>query len=94
MASFWSRPGVNLDFMKEYLRLVALCLSVPFGSVENERRFSAMSLTMTKLRNRLKDEHLNTCLRIGATSTTVKTFKFWDAFTIWSKEKVRRGTTM
>jgi hypothetical protein len=94
VASFWHRPGVNLDYMKEFLRLVALCLSVPFDSVENERRFSAMNLTMTRLRNKLQEDHLNTCLRIAATSCTVSNFSFWEAFTIWDQERQRRGKTM
>jgi len=94
VASFWRRPGVNLEDISEYVRLAHLILSVPFGSVENERRFSAMNLTMTKLRNSLQPEHLNTCLRVAATPYTVESFPFKEAFQQWKIDCTRRGVNL
>ncbi|KAL4523095.1 hypothetical protein Ndes2526A_g07807 [Nannochloris sp. 'desiccata'] len=91
--SFWGRLGVNLGYIDEFLRLVGLILSVPFGSVENERRFSSMNLSMTKLRNRLQKQHLNACLRLASTAYTVLNFNFWLAFVAW-KAKERRGASL
>ena len=50
-----------------------------------------MNLVSTKLRNRLKADHLNTCLRIAATTWTAKTFNYEAAFMDWKGLKQRRG---
>ena len=75
---FWAGRNIS-DNISEYEKLAYLILCIPFRSVENERRFSAMNLVATKLRNRLKADHLNTCLRIAATPQTVRSFPFQDA---------------
>jgi len=83
----------NRDFSSilEYKRLAHLILSIPFGSVENERRFSSMNLAHTKLRNRLQEEHLNVQLRAVASKLTPKTFPYREAYAEWKAAKNRRA---
>ena len=94
VVEFWNTRGLNLEYLLEFLKLRDIVLSVPFGSVENERRFSAMNLTLTFLRNALGDEHFNAAMRVRATPFTVKNFEFWDAFIEWFAMCKRRGTSM
>jgi len=48
----------------ELVKLCQLILTIPFTTVENERRFAHMNLTKTKTRTRLDSKHLNSCLRL------------------------------
>lgn len=86
----WGNPIP--DNISEYYRLAKLILSIPFGSVANERRFSAMSLDLTALRNRMGETHLNTCMRLAASPYTVQNFPYQEAFEHWwGAGKHRRG---
>jgi hAT family C-terminal dimerisation region len=85
----WSHPIP--PGLSEYARLANLILAIPFGSVENERRFSQMNRTCTDLRNRLGDEHLNTSIRVGATTFTKEDFPFFTAYLHWKDQRHRRG---
>jgi len=67
MEVLWAQENLP-ETISEYVRLAHLCLSIPFGSVENERRFSAMNLTVTDLRNRFGEDHVNTELRIHSST--------------------------
>jgi hypothetical protein len=89
----WSGPAIP-ECISEYKRLAHLILSIPFGSVENERRFSAMNLAFTDLRNRLQQGHLNTSLRIASTSFVIEDFDFRAAFMEWKNPKERRGVDL
>ncbi|KAL4523100.1 hypothetical protein Ndes2526A_g07811 [Nannochloris sp. 'desiccata'] len=85
----WGNPTpTNIS---EYYRLARLILSIPFGSVANERRFSGMNLDLTALRNRLEEMHLNTCMRLAATAYNVENFPYQEACECWLEEKERRG---
>ena len=46
-----------------------------FGSVEDERMFSALSLLKSKLRNKL-DKHMDTCLRLYVTKYNINNFPY------------------
>ena len=65
--------------ISEFCNLGALIASMPLGSVENERRFSHMNLTKTKLRNRLDTEHLNDAMSISASRFTPANFPYRQA---------------
>ncbi|KAL4516542.1 hypothetical protein Ndes2526B_g05133 [Nannochloris sp. 'desiccata'] len=77
--------------ISEWEWLASLIMSIPFGSVENERQFSSMNLVFTDLRNSLKEKHFNDCMAVRATPLTVQDFPFWDAFLVWKAKKKRRG---
>ena len=86
----WRQPAIPQN-TSEYTRLAHLILSIPCGSVENERRFSAMNMTSTAIRNRLEHEHLNTCLRVASSPFTDLDFPFWTVFQEWKNSAERRG---
>ncbi len=73
------------------MRLAHLILVVPAGSVENERRFSSMNLTVTNQRNNLNTEHMNVCLRIKASPFTVLNYPYDECYEEWWAAKPRRG---
>jgi hypothetical protein len=86
----WGHESIPTS-ISEFTRLAHLILCIPFGSVENERRFSAMNITATDLRNCLSVEHLNTCLRISSSSFVEEDFPYRSAFEEWKAEKARRA---
>jgi hypothetical protein len=88
----WSGPGIP-ECISEYERLAHLIL-YSSCSVENERRCSATNLAFTDLRNRLKQGHLNTSLRIASTSFAIEDFDFRAAFMEWKNRKERRGVDL
>ena len=91
VATFWSEPNIPSD-VSEYARLAHLALCIPYTSVDNERRFSVMNLVSTQLRNRLQVKHLNTCIRIAATTYKPDDVGFFkNAFQEWKKLKERRN---
>jgi hAT family C-terminal dimerisation region len=92
----WNGPGVsieNMESMSEWITLAHLILSIPSGSVENERRFSGMNLTVTDLRSRLETEHVNVQLRIATSTFTVKDYPYDECFDHWWAAKDRREVT-
>lgn len=93
MELFWqrfTRTAAQSHDITEFCKLTSLVLTVPLGSVENERRFSAMNLTKTELRNRLQTEHLNVAMRISG-YLDVEAFPYRVAFDVWRDAKPRRG---
>ena len=78
--------------MSEYVKLAELVLCQPTGSVENERRFSAMNNIKTPARNRLDTPHLNACMRVAASPHTLADFPFAEAVDLWSAHG-RRGVS-
>ena len=48
------------EIISEYFKLANLCQTMIFGSVEDERMFSALPFLKSKLRNKL-DKHVDTC---------------------------------
>lgn len=72
--------------VSEWVRFAALLLTIPIGSVANERRFSLMNLIITSLRSSLKEPHANACMRIASSSHTHNTFPYPRVFEIWDKE--------
>ena len=72
--------------MPETMKLVRLIMCISVGSVQNERRFSQMTLIRSKTRNSLHQAHLNVCMRIGAAAKTFATYKTFDhaaAVKVW-----------
>ena len=64
------------------------------GSVDNERRFSRMNNSVTTIRSRIEDAHLNVCVRVASAKSHMnyKTFPFERAIKLWSEKKDRRLT--
>ena len=75
---------VRRDRISEWVRLAKLVLTIPIGSVANERRFSPMNLVITALRNRMQAPHANVCMRIASSHFTYVTFPLRWAYAIWS----------
>jgi len=95
VVNFWKMHlASNLEYISEFLKLRDIAISVPFGSVENERRFSAMNLTLTFLRNAMGGEHFNAAMRVRATPLNNETFNYWAAFMLWWNDCGRRGASM
>jgi hypothetical protein len=51
------------EAVSEYLKLAELVATIPIGSVADERLFSTLSFCKNKIRNRLKNDHLNIVVR-------------------------------
>lgn len=69
--------------LSEFIKLYKISAVFPIGSIENERHFSWMNLIHNALRNRLLAPHLNTCMRIAASSHTWENFDVLAAHTAW-----------
>jgi hypothetical protein len=80
-----------VDDISEYFTLAELVMTIPIGSVENERDFSKMNLIKTDLRNRLGEKHLNTCMRIASSEYSFNTFPYPACFKLWMSKSVRYG---
>ena len=76
--------------MSEYFKLVDLCQTMPLGSVEDERMFSALSFLKSKLRNKL-DKNVDTCLILYVTKYDITNFPFNRALALWRSVCERRG---
>lgn len=80
------------DSLSEFYTLARYALSLPIGSVENERLFSRMALIKTDLRNRMSDEHLDMCLRVATcTEISYKEFPCDAIVEQFTTRKRRRG---
>jgi hypothetical protein len=86
LASYHSIACLILKFIK----LARLYLSIPIGSVDNERRFSRMNLVKTPVRNRLSTVHLDTCMLVSCSHFTPHTYPYKAAHEIWSEAKACR----
>lgn len=89
---FVEQSKILSEDLSEWLKAARLALCIPIGSVENERRFHLMNLVRTELRNRLKTDHLNMCVRVAASGKgvdAIEKFNFAAAFDIWEAAKNR-----
>ena len=78
--------------------MAKLVMTLPIGSVANERRFSRMNAVKNTNRNRLGLHHLNSCLRIADSTHTYLNFPYNRAFDVWwdnrSKQNRRGSNTV
>jgi hypothetical protein len=84
-----SGDGLRNSFIAEFVQLFKISLVFPIGSVDNERRFSSMTLIHDSLRNRLQADHLNTCVRIASSCHTYKAFDIQAAHRLWLQGGIR-----
>lgn len=82
------------DTFSEWCRLARLVMSIPIGSVANEKRFSRMNAVKSTSRNSLQLPHLNDCLRIADSRYSYNNFPYDRAFEHWWVAKQRRGAAM
>ena len=61
--------------MSKYFKLVDLCQTMIFGSVEDARMLSTLSFLNSKLRNKL-DKNVDTCLRLYVTKYEADNFPY------------------
>lgn len=66
---------------------------IPPHTADVERDFSQMKLIKTYLRNRMKEQTLDSIMRIVIEGPTLKEFPFEDAVQLWAKKKKRRVIT-
>lgn len=72
--------------MSEWIGLAELVFVMVGGSVEDERKFSAMSFIKNKQRNKLQASHLSMCVRMFADELySVGTFPYAQALKWWRK---------
>ena len=76
--------------MSEYFKLADLCETMILGSVEDERMFSALKFSKSKLRNKL-DKNEDTCLILYVTKYEVDSFPYERALALWRSDHERRG---
>ena len=82
------------DSVTEFAALAQLVFVMVPGSVEDERRFSAMGYVQDSVRNRLH-EHLGLCVRMFSQDLfDLRTFPFAEALTIWQEGATKRGRYM
>jgi len=82
--------GAAGAFFPEWIKAASILLCTPITSVDCERRFSKANLVKTAIRNALKAEHLNTCVRIASCGHDVADYDFKLALEAWVGEKDRR----
>ena len=83
------------DTIPEWCKLARLEMTIPIGSVKNERDFSSMNYIKDPTRNRLETPHLNVCLRIADSPRTHSDLPYHRAFAHWNDgQKKRRGATL
>ena len=76
---------VYKESVAEFVALAQLVFVMVPGSVEDERRFSAMNFIQSKVRNRL-DEHLGLCVRMFTQDLfDLRSFPFKSALKNWKK---------
>jgi hypothetical protein len=85
-----STPPV-FHLVSEFGKLAELYLSIPMGSVENERVFSGMNYLESTQRNRLLSPHLNICARVFTAKPRLKSFDFGRVYTMWKDTAGPRG---
>ncbi|GAB4819968.1 hypothetical protein N2152v2_007014 [Parachlorella kessleri] len=78
-------PDTPKCWYQPLYKLALLSMTIPIGSVQNERSFSRMNLIKTELRNRLEGKHLNVAMRVARSRHTAATFPFKRAFSLWKK---------
>ncbi|PNH11804.1 hypothetical protein TSOC_001293 [Tetrabaena socialis] len=80
--------------LSEFVKLAELVFVMVPGSVEDERRFSALAFIKSKVRNRLTD-HLGVCMRMFSQEFfTAHTFPYNEALDAWRPAAEKRGRYM
>ena len=67
-----------------------ICRVVPIASCDVERTFSQLKLIKSRVRNRMKEETLDSLLRIAIEGPPVQEFPVSEAVALWAKKKNRR----
>ena len=75
----------------EYLKMAQIILVLVPSSVEDERTFSTWGFIQNDLRSRMKDGHLNDCMRLYKQPWwDLETFPYEKALDVWH-ERAPRG---
>ena len=72
------------------MKLIEIVYSIPFSSVECERRFSKQNIIKTDHRNRLSNNTLHLLLLVSLDDIQIEDFDFNQALAIWLKMRNRR----
>lgn len=76
MARYWHTVWDSVSESLPSIRiLVAIALTLPVTSVEAERTFSTCTRIKSNIRNRIKEDHLNVCIRAASMGITLLEFK-------------------
>ena len=98
LALFWQAISTSPrapEIVGEFILLAKLLITVVSGSVADERVFSAWEYVKNTRRNRLKDYHLEACVRMKSqTFFTLETFPFQQALAEWHDGATERGRYM
>lgn len=91
---FWlyvdNNPQIN-GRIREFQRLAHIVLSLPLGSVTNERDFSLLNLTVTPLRSKLSLDKADGCLLVKRCQKDLESFPFNEAYEHWKSICKRYG---
>ena len=68
----------------------AICRVVPIQTADVERTFSQLKIIKTRLRNRMKENTLDSLLRIAIEGPPTSEFPVADAVKLWAAKKNRR----
>ena len=71
-------------------KLAQICLVLPIGTADCERRFSTMKRIKTRLRSQMSNITLNHCMRISMEGEAFDKLDFDNAVDSWSRLKNRR----
>jgi len=92
---FWKEMEVGetcSSEISEFIHLAKLVLVMVPGSVEDERVFSTWGYIHDGVRNRLKSNHLNLCMRMYLQNWwSVEDFPYAEALEFWHKNSGTRG---
>ena len=78
------------DTFPNIIKLLGIVYSIPFSSVECERRFSKQNLIKTDLQNSLNNKTLHFWMIVGLEEKDLSEFDFTRALQIWNKACKRR----
>ena len=70
--------------------LVAIGMTTPMASVSCERAFSTQNRIKTKFRSRLSSESLDQLMLIASADTTLDSFDFGKAISLWQASAARK----
>ena len=71
----------------EIYKLISIILILPLTTVDCERGFSVHKITKNKLRNRLTDENVDSCLRVILEGPPLENFDFEKCYVKWKSDK-------
>lgn len=88
-AKFWLYVDKNpvATRVTEFQKLAWVALTIPIGSVRNERDFSRYNLVCTAVRNRLLEPHLNCCIRASLWHIDYRQWNYAEMYKKWRKNK-------